>query len=194
MLGSLAGWPCAAGRLHSPSLPFAARKWRPRQALKFMIVASLAAIAGSWSVHCRIKAEAARYSFDGASDLQSSCNAALSYRNPLEPSPRPASLRRAIQTCVCPSNSRPCSKREFSVLSSHANFRRLQELQPEFNQDFLLDWHQTEIEDWYRFGKVRQAREKLSETLMMSLFTRVKRKGSWQSKAGNSIRNPAPNA
>jgi hypothetical protein len=35
-----------------------------------------------------------------------------------------------------------------------------QELQAEFNQDFLLDWHTTEMEDWYRFGKVRQAQEK----------------------------------
>jgi hypothetical protein len=44
------------------------------------------------------------------------------------------------------------------VLSS--NFTRefqsfTQELQSEFNQDFLLDWHQAEMEDWYRFGKVR---------------------------------------
>jgi hypothetical protein len=35
-----------------------------------------------------------------------------------------------------------------------------QELQSEFNQDFLLDWHQTEFDDWNRFGKVRQAQEK----------------------------------
>jgi hypothetical protein len=35
-----------------------------------------------------------------------------------------------------------------------------QELQAEFNQDFLLEWHSTEMEDWYRFGKVRQAVEK----------------------------------
>jgi hypothetical protein len=35
-----------------------------------------------------------------------------------------------------------------------------QELQSEFNQDFLLDWHQVELDDWARFGKVRQAQEK----------------------------------
>jgi len=35
-----------------------------------------------------------------------------------------------------------------------------QELQSEFNQDFLLDWHEIELEDWSRFGKVRQAQEK----------------------------------
>jgi hypothetical protein len=35
-----------------------------------------------------------------------------------------------------------------------------QELQAEFNQDFLLDWYETEMEDWSRFGKVRQAVEK----------------------------------
>jgi hypothetical protein len=35
-----------------------------------------------------------------------------------------------------------------------------QELQSEFNQDFLLDWHQIELDDWARFGKVRQAQEK----------------------------------
>lgn len=35
-----------------------------------------------------------------------------------------------------------------------------QELQAEFNQKFLLDWHETEMKDWYHFGKVRQAHEK----------------------------------
>ena len=35
-----------------------------------------------------------------------------------------------------------------------------QELQSEFNQDFLLDWHSIEMDDWNRFGKVRQAQEK----------------------------------
>lgn len=36
----------------------------------------------------------------------------------------------------------------------------VQEVQAEFNQDFLLDWHETEMEDWHEFGKVRQAQEK----------------------------------
>jgi hypothetical protein len=44
------------------------------------------------------------------------------------------------------------SKREFQGFT--------QEIQAEFNQTFLLDWHQTEMEDWYRFGKLRQAVEK----------------------------------
>jgi hypothetical protein len=35
-----------------------------------------------------------------------------------------------------------------------------QELQAEINQDFLEDLHQLELDDWNRFGKVRQAREK----------------------------------
>ncbi len=35
-----------------------------------------------------------------------------------------------------------------------------QELQAEFNQQFLEDLHQLELDDWGRFGKIRQAREK----------------------------------
>ena len=35
-----------------------------------------------------------------------------------------------------------------------------QELQAEFNQEFLESLHQFELEDWGRFGKVRQKREK----------------------------------
>lgn len=35
-----------------------------------------------------------------------------------------------------------------------------QELQAEFNQQFLEDLHQLELDDWARYGKVRQAREK----------------------------------
>jgi hypothetical protein len=34
------------------------------------------------------------------------------------------------------------------------------ELQAEFNQEFLEDLHQLELDDWSRYGKVRQAREK----------------------------------
>ena len=34
------------------------------------------------------------------------------------------------------------------------------ELQAEFNQEFLEDLHQLELDDWNRYGKVRQAREK----------------------------------
>jgi len=36
----------------------------------------------------------------------------------------------------------------------------VQELQAEINQDFLEDLHQMELDDWNRFGKVRQARDK----------------------------------
>jgi|SRR5438270_1417795 len=35
-----------------------------------------------------------------------------------------------------------------------------QELQSEFNQEFLLNWQGIEMNDWARFGKVRQAQEK----------------------------------
>jgi hypothetical protein len=35
-----------------------------------------------------------------------------------------------------------------------------QELQAEFNQEFLETLHQIELDDWGRFGKVRQSREK----------------------------------
>ena len=34
-----------------------------------------------------------------------------------------------------------------------------QELQAEINQEFLEDLHQMELDDWNRFGKVRQARD-----------------------------------
>ena len=35
-----------------------------------------------------------------------------------------------------------------------------QELQAEINQELLERMHQTELDDWGRYGKVRQAREK----------------------------------
>lgn len=35
-----------------------------------------------------------------------------------------------------------------------------QELQAEFNQELLEHQHQIELDDWSRYGKVRQAREK----------------------------------
>jgi hypothetical protein len=35
-----------------------------------------------------------------------------------------------------------------------------QELQAEINQDFLEDLHQLELDDWNRFGKIRDARDK----------------------------------
>jgi len=53
--------------------------------------------------------------------------------------------------------------REMGALS--ARFTRLyegftRELQAEFNQDFLLPLHGIELDDWARFGKVRQQWEK----------------------------------
>jgi uncharacterized phage infection (PIP) family protein YhgE len=35
-----------------------------------------------------------------------------------------------------------------------------QELQAEINQELLETMHQTELDDWGRFGKIRQAEEK----------------------------------
>ena len=35
-----------------------------------------------------------------------------------------------------------------------------QELQAEMNQELLETMHQTELDDWGRFGKIRQAQEK----------------------------------
>src|SRR6476660_7010106 len=35
-----------------------------------------------------------------------------------------------------------------------------QDLQAEINQDFLEDLHQLELDDWNRYGKVRDARDK----------------------------------
>jgi hypothetical protein len=47
---------------------------------------------------------------------------------------------------------KPKSAKLFSSLA--------QELQAEINQDFLEDLHQLELDDWNRFGKVRDARDK----------------------------------
>ncbi len=35
-----------------------------------------------------------------------------------------------------------------------------QELQAEINQELLLPMHEHELDDWYRYGKVRKNREK----------------------------------
>ena len=47
---------------------------------------------------------------------------------------------------------KPKSAKLFSSLA--------QELQAEINQDFLEDLHQLELDDWNRFGKIRDARDK----------------------------------
>jgi len=49
----------------------------------------------------------------------------------------------------------PFKTKSAKLLSSLA-----QELQAEINQDFLEDLHQLELDDWNRFGKVRDARDK----------------------------------
>lgn len=50
---------------------------------------------------------------------------------------------------------------KFFSTKSLRNFQGFtQELQAEFNQEFLELLHQLELDDWGRYGKVRQAREK----------------------------------
>ena len=50
---------------------------------------------------------------------------------------------------------------KFFPAKSLRNFQGFtQELQAEMNQEFLEILHGTELEDWNRYGKVRQAREK----------------------------------
>jgi hypothetical protein len=49
----------------------------------------------------------------------------------------------------------------FFPSKSLRNFQAFtQELQADFNQELLEDLHQLELNDWSRYGKVRQAREK----------------------------------
>jgi hypothetical protein len=53
------------------------------------------------------------------------------------------------------------SEAAHSTLKSAKLFSGLtQELQAEINQDFLEDLHQLELDDWNRYGKVRDARDK----------------------------------
>jgi len=48
----------------------------------------------------------------------------------------------------------------FTTKSSKLFQGYAQELQAEINQELLETMHQTELDDWGRFGKVRQAEEK----------------------------------
>jgi hypothetical protein len=48
----------------------------------------------------------------------------------------------------------------FTAKSSRLFQGYAQELQAEINQELLETMHQTELDDWGRFGKVRQAEEK----------------------------------
>jgi hypothetical protein len=59
--------------------------------------------------------------------------------------------------------TRICELHDAGVLSTHSN--RLfqgyaQELQAEINQELLEIMHATELDDWGRFGRIRQAEEK----------------------------------
>jgi len=48
----------------------------------------------------------------------------------------------------------------FTAKSSKLLQGYAQELQAEINQELLETMHQTELDDWGRFGKIRQAQEK----------------------------------
>jgi hypothetical protein len=48
----------------------------------------------------------------------------------------------------------------FTAKSSKLFQGYAQELQAEINQELLETMHQTELDDWGRFGKIRQAEEK----------------------------------
>src|SRR6185369_15978548 len=48
----------------------------------------------------------------------------------------------------------------FTAKSSRLFQGYAQELQAEINQELLETIHETELADWTRFGKIRQAREK----------------------------------
>ena len=48
----------------------------------------------------------------------------------------------------------------FSAKSTRLFQGYAQELQAEMNQELLETMHQTELDDWGRFGKIRQAQEK----------------------------------
>ena len=59
--------------------------------------------------------------------------------------------------------ARICELRDAEVLSAHSN--RLfqgytQELRAEINQELLEIMHAIELDDWGRFGRIRQAEEK----------------------------------
>ena len=59
--------------------------------------------------------------------------------------------------------TRICELRDAGVFSAHSNklFQGYaQELQAEINQELLEIMHAIELDDWGRFGKIRQAEEK----------------------------------
>jgi hypothetical protein len=89
--------------------------------------------------------------------------------------------------------------REMGVVSARFSRRYegfTRELQAEFNQDFLLPLHGMELDDWARFGKVRQRWEKqLRDPDDAALEARKQRKEQRaagrksRSKAGRSLNN-----
>src|SRR5579864_1736052 len=65
------------------------------------------------------------------------------------------SFSRIVAHCQTLQKTGPFKSKSAKLFSGLA-----QELQAEINQEFLEDLHQLELDDWNRFGKVRQAREK----------------------------------
>jgi hypothetical protein len=65
------------------------------------------------------------------------------------------SFSRIVAHCQTLQKTGPFKSKSAKLFSGLA-----QELQAEINQEFLEDLHQLELDDWNRYGKVRQAREK----------------------------------
>ena len=63
------------------------------------------------------------------------------------------------------------------------------ELQAEFNQEFLEDLHQLELDDWGRYGKVGNAGKRKSAILTTFSFTPKNAKSSLQNNARNADTN-----
>jgi hypothetical protein len=68
-----------------------------------------------------------------------------------------------------------------------------QELQAEINQDFLEDLHQLELDDWNRFGKVRDAREKeLRDPDDVFIQAEERKKQLAKQKRKKNLKGPEP--
>ena len=61
-----------------------------------------------------------------------------------------------------------------------------QELQAEFNQEFLEDLHQLELDDWGRYGKARNAGKSICAILMTFSFMPKNAKSNLQNNARNA--------
>ncbi len=60
------------------------------------------------------------------------------------------------------------------------------ELQAEFNQEFLEDLHQLELDEWGRYGKARQRWERNSAILTTCCFKPKNAKGNLQNNGRNA--------